>query len=47
MSKINEKRTASMRGKSNEELKRFIDAKTLSSAAADYELMQRTKKSAK
>lgn len=41
MSKINEKRTRSFQRKSVAELKKFVDAKTLSSAAAAYELRRR------
>lgn len=38
---INEKRTARMRRKGDSELVAFVHAKTLSSAAAYYELKQR------
>lgn len=38
---INEKRTASFRRKSIGELKKFVEAKTLSSAAAAYEVARR------
>lgn len=38
---INHKRTAAMRRKSTSDLKAFVKAKTLSSAAALYELQER------
>lgn len=38
---INHKRKAAMQRRSDTELARFIKAKTLSSAAAEYELRQR------
>jgi hypothetical protein len=38
---INEKRTERMKRKSDTELARFMKAKTLSSAAAEYELRKR------
>lgn len=41
MSKINEKRTASMARKSSADLVRFVKARTLSSAAALYQLRAR------
>jgi hypothetical protein len=43
MSKINEKRTARMVRKSDAELVKFVHAKTLSSAAAYYQLKARGK----
>jgi hypothetical protein len=44
MSKINEKRTARMRAHPIATLKAFVEAKTLSSAAAQYELDRRAAK---
>ena len=41
MNKINEKRTASMARKSSAELVKFVKARTLSSAAAEYQLKAR------
>lgn len=40
--KINEKRTNSFRRKSVADLKKIVDAKSLSSAAAAYELNRRS-----
>lgn len=40
---FNEKRTASMQRKSDAELAKFVTARTLSSAAAAYELKKRYK----
>lgn len=43
MSKINESRTEKMRRKSMEELKQIVDSGSLSSAAAEYEILRRSK----
>lgn len=40
---INEKRTARMEKRSDADLVRFVHAKTLSSAAAEYQLRKRGK----
>lgn len=44
MAKYNLARTAKMREKTDGQLKVFVEAKTLSSAAAAYELTRRTTK---
>jgi hypothetical protein len=42
--KYNKIRTAKMKEKSDHELEKFVEAKTLSSAAAAYELRRRNSK---
>ena len=44
MSKINENRTTKMKAKSMEELKAIIESGSLSSAAAEYEMLRRMSK---